>query len=1313
MRQIQEGQLPFDRLPAAANDVQVFPSMQSPLIGCGKLATNGCGIWFDNENGSVISGKTKDKIRAIIATAGDDLLLAAPFDNQSLTWKTTVQGPRVVPPVANNVQRLRTKEQLCDYLHRAAGHPVKKTWLAAIKAGEYATWPGLTYELVSNHLPNTEETAMGHLHRRRQNIRSTKPKPVQNTVEDLEPELQGQAFINKDRTQRVGVHLLGMDELNGMISTDQTGRFPIKSIKGKSYIMVMYNYDSNVILATTMKSREAPDLVTAYNELHQQLLDGGVKPVLQRLDNEISKVLIKAIKDKGIDYQLASPHDHRLNPAERAIQTFKNHLIAILHGCDNKFPAWLWCQIIPQVVMTLNMLRRSRINPKLSAHTQIFGVFDYNRTPLAPIGTRTVVHARPEQRKTFGDHGVIGWTIGPAMDHYRHWEFYIPKTRGTRVSDTVVFLPEKYSMPTTSSSDRATAALEELTEALRNPAAAKPFLNTGNKLNEAISALTDILATTQTITSSSGAAPPRVTDRGGEQRTLLQNCTGGYTVDPQISGNPHTAGGARHRGTRGLNSTVTVLPLNNNKNSNPTSTKTNNINKALISGENSIQRRQLRPRICNREKTQNHRLHTAVYKIFEGGIHQGYICGFDKKEGYYKIKYQDGDIEEADEHEVTKLLTKPNRTTMAQALSATRFERMHAEYCKTEERMPIQSNFSNGFGKAVAFLDYTQGGIDDAYIPAQQSYKFANTVIDEETGKSMEYRDLLKDPKHREDWSRAAANEFGRLFNGVGKNKDGTKRVVGTNTCHWIKRSQVPKGMKVTYARTVVAVRPEKSEPKRVRITAGGDRLDYYGETSTETASLETAKILINSVLSTPGAKMGAIDVENFYIHTLLTNFQYMRFHISMIPQEIINEYNLNNIMETDGWCYVEIRKAMYGLKESGFLANQELKTVLAKEGYIPAKFTPGLYTHKTRPIAFSLVVDDFGVKYINKEDMEHLIAALGKKYPIKVDWKAEFYLGMTIKWDYNNRTAKLSMPGYVKEALLEFQHESTNGIKYNSPSPYTPPVYGKKQQMAKIDDTKPINKQETKLLQQVCGKFLYYARAIDTTMLHALNDLATQTAKGTEKTMEALTHFLNYCATHPDAEIIFRASDMVIHNHSDAAYLVASEARSRAGGFTYMGNHKGKPQIINGAISVIAKIIKSVMSSAAEAEVGALFMNAKAIIPLRITCEELGHIQPATPMRTDNNTAEGIMNGTIKQNRSKAIDMRFYWLKDRVTQGQFHIYWEPGHTNLGDYYTKHHPPCHHKRVRPVYTYTEQSPMSLQGCIELLARPSKSSVVRT
>ena len=429
-----------------------------------------------------------------------------------------------------------------------------------------------------------------------------------------------------------------------------------------------------------------------------------------------------------------------------------------------------------------------------------------------------------------------------------------------------------------------------------------------------------------------------------------------------------------------------------------------------------------------------------------------------------------------------------------------------------------------------------------------------------------------------------------------------------------------------------------------------------------------------------------------------------------MIPSNIIDEYKLTTVMDDDGWCYAEIRKCIYGLKEAGYLANIELKRILALDGYIPSKFTPGLFFHKTRDISFSLVVDDFGVKYTKKEDAEHLVATLEQRYPIKTVWEPNYYLGITLEFDYVLRTCKMSMPGYVLEALLYFQHVNGNDDYINNtygPSPYTAPVYGRKTQMARIDDTDPMNQKQIKLLQKVCGKFLYYARAVDCTMLHALNDLATRTHNGTQETMKALTHFLNYCATNPDSVVTHRASDMILHNHSDAAYLVASEARSRAGGFTYLGNNKNNIQIINGSISVIAKIIKSVMSSAAESEVGAIFMNARDILPLRMTCEELGHPQPATPIRTDNNTADGIINGTFQQNRSKAIDMRFYWLIDRAKQGQFSIYWARGETNLADYFTKHHSGSHHRRVRPIYTTTEHSPTSLQGCIDLLIRPTR------
>jgi hypothetical protein len=119
---------------------------------------------------------------------------------------------------------------------------------------------------------------------------------------------------------------------------------------------------------------------------------------------------------------------------------------------------------------------------------------------------------------------------------------------------------------------------------------------------------------------------------------------------------------------------------------------------------------------------------------------------------------------------------------------------------------------------------------------------------------------------------------------------------------------------------------------------------------------------------------------------------------------------------------------------------------------------------------------------------------------------------------------------------------------------------------------------------------------------------------------------------------------------------------------------------------------MREVLSSAAEAELGALFHNGKEACPLRIALEEMGHPQPATPMATDNNTASGIATDTVKQKRSKAIDMRFYWIRDRVRQGQFQIYWSKGKTNRADYFSKHHPASHHQAIRSTYLYSPTNP---------------------
>lgn len=208
-------------------------------------------------------------------------------------------------------------------------------------------------------------------------------------------------------------------------------------------------------------------------------------------------------------------------------------------------------------------------------------------------------------------------------------------------------------------------------------------------------------------------------------------------------------------------------------------------------------------------------------------------------------------------------------------------------------------------------------------------------------------------------------------------------------------------------------------------------------------------------------------------------------------------------------------------------------------------------------------MVDDFGVRYTKKEDAEHLAKMIESRYAVKYYQDPDYYLGITLKWDYKKRTVELLIPGYATEALLKFQHV-WNEVNCYSPSPYTLIQYGKKMQMAKVDNSAPMDKKQKTLLQQVCGTFLYYTRAVDCTMLYALNNLATKVNSGTQETAKASTHFLNYCAIHADSTMVYRASDMILYNHSDAAYLVASEVLLRVGGYTYFDNKEEKEQIIN-----------------------------------------------------------------------------------------------------------------------------------------------------
>jgi hypothetical protein len=162
----------------------------------------------------------------------------------------------------------------------------------------------------------------------------------------------------------------------------------------------------------------------------------------------------------------------------------------------------------------------------------------------------------------------------------------------------------------------------------------------------------------------------------------------------------------------------------------------------------------------------------------------------------------------------------------------------------------------------------------------------------------------------------------------------------------------------------------------------------------------------------------------------------------------------------------------MYGLKQAGLLANQLLQTRLAPFGYYPARHTPGLWLHKTRHISFTLIVDDFAVTYVGKQQAEHLRNAL-LRTELTTDWTATVYSGMTLKWDYEKRTCDISMPGYVSNVLSKFQHDSPTHPQH-TPSWYVTPVYGAKTQYATKDETPPLTAQQCLTIQNVTGSVLY-----------------------------------------------------------------------------------------------------------------------------------------------------------------------------------------------------------------------------------------------
>jgi hypothetical protein len=407
-------------LPIAARQAHIFPQLKhNALISISQFCNHGCTALFTSTNVQILVNSTTIIQGSRQPTTG---LWTINLNNQP---NLPNPSKRILGHAANSVYKMETKADLVAYLHRCSYSPTISGWFEAIKNGFFTTWPGLDENIVPKRLPKSVATIKGHQRQQFKNIQSTSftreknsDKLIQTASANARLDKKPAKFKNAEKLLRTASDAAGLTtkpnefhqilqddnepktrtnmvyikpiEATGQIYTGQTGRFPTTSSRGNKYIMILYDYDSNAILAEPLKSKSEGEMIRAYSKLHEYLSDRGLKPRLQKLDNECPTGLKRFMKQNEVDSQLVPPHIHRRNSVERAISSWKNHFIAIISSNDKQFPMHLWCRLIPQCTLTLNLLRHSRINPRLSAQAQLNGAFSFQQN--APCTSRHSRH---------------------------------------------------------------------------------------------------------------------------------------------------------------------------------------------------------------------------------------------------------------------------------------------------------------------------------------------------------------------------------------------------------------------------------------------------------------------------------------------------------------------------------------------------------------------------------------------------------------------------------------------------------------------------------------------------------------------------------------------------------------------------------------------------------------------------------------------------------------------------------------------------------------------------------------------------------
>lgn len=364
-----------------------------------------------------------------------------------------------------NIHPTTAQPELAKYLHQ---HQIifslpKITLLKAINNHQLDSFPGLTYDLINKHLPQSTATEKGHMIRTRQGLRSTRADregilDARKLVDNMNPTEQICTAVDNEMFYFAAL----ADQNENPIYSDLAGRFPVRSYSGVNYIFIAYVYTINAIIIRPMKSRSDEHMVKTFQDIYTYLKTKNLSTKLHVLDNECSKAVKTYINSQQVKIQLVKPHNHRVNAAETAVKAAKYHLISALATVDSNCPLQLWDRFLPQVKLTLNLLRTSRKDKTKSAYFEMKGHFDFNKTPLAILGAKAVAYVDPTVRATWEPHALGGLVTGMCLIHYRLIEVYIEKTKSIRKCGTYRVSPTHCHNPTMAEEDKTIIATADL-----------------------------------------------------------------------------------------------------------------------------------------------------------------------------------------------------------------------------------------------------------------------------------------------------------------------------------------------------------------------------------------------------------------------------------------------------------------------------------------------------------------------------------------------------------------------------------------------------------------------------------------------------------------------------------------------------------------------------------------------------------------------------------------------------------------------------------------------------------------------------------